>query len=117
MKVTKNRIIPLEEEEQKLVVEWLKIKKIKHTAIPNSTFTPYFNQKTKNKKMGLNPGLPDLLICLPKILLFIEMKRNDGSKPSEQQKEWIDTLNKYESVVAVVCNSYEEAKKQVEYYE
>lgn len=38
MKIIKNRIIPLEEEEQKALVQWLNIKKIKHTAIPNSTY-------------------------------------------------------------------------------
>jgi len=107
-------IIQTEFEEQKNFCEWLTLKNIKHSSIPNSTYTKSWSQKMKNKQSGLNPGLPDLLICLPNILLFIEMKRTKGGVVSEVQKEWIDTLNEYPSVYAKVCKGYDEAVKFVE---
>jgi hypothetical protein len=36
--MTKNTT-PLEEEEQAALVEWLELKKLKFTAVPNSTFS------------------------------------------------------------------------------
>ena len=68
----------------------------------------------KNKQSGLNPGLPDLLICLPHFLLFIEMKRTKGGQVSDEQKEWIRELNKYGDVLAQVCFGFDEARQLVE---
>lgn len=107
------KILPLEEDEQKALVYWLKLKGIKHTAVPNSTYTKSWSQKTKNTQMGLCAGLPDLVICLPKELLFIEMKRKPN-KPSIDQLDWINRLNDYRGVRAIVCYSFEEAKKEIE---
>lgn len=68
----------------------------------------------KNKAEGLNPGLPDLLLCLPDKLLFIEMKRTKGGVLSQYQKEWIEELNKISNVEAIVCRGCDEAIKAVE---
>jgi hypothetical protein len=106
-------IIPLEESEQKALVQWLRLKGIRHTSVPNSTWTSSWAQKAKNKAMGLCPGLPDLVVCLPKTLLFIEMKRQ-GRKPTDDQKEWIGFLNGYEGVQACVCYGFDEARETIE---
>lgn len=106
-----------EEQEQMLVVEYLEIKGHKFTAIPNSTFTTSWNQKRKNKATGLRPGLPDLLICMPKKLLFIEMKKKKVKKASTLQQEWIDELNKYPSVDAHLCSGFENAIEVIKKYE
>jgi len=109
-----NKLIPLEENEQRTVVEYLRLKNIKFSNIPNSTFTTSWNQKRKNKEMGLNPGLPDLLIILPNLLLFIEMKRIKGGTVSEYQKEWIEELNKINGVKAIVCKGADDAINKIE---
>ena len=87
---------PLEIEEQFTVVQWLEAKKIKFTATAHSTFTKSFAQKMKNKKSGLRPGCPDLLIVLQPSqsrsrkgeVLFLEMKRRKGGRLSPEQQEW-----------------------------
>jgi len=111
--------IPLEEEEQIMLANWLNMKNIKFTAIPNSTFTTSWNQKRKNKAMGLNAGLPDLMIILPKkepALIFIEMKRQKKSLSvvRKAQKEWINNLNTIENVQAEICYGAEEAINLIE---
>lgn len=106
--MTKNTS-PLEEVEQIAFVKWLELKGLKFTAIPNSTYTKSIKQKVKNKRMGLRCGLPDLLIITPKGLVFVEMKRKQGSVTSDEQKEWIEALNKLQGVQAQVCKGADEA--------
>jgi hypothetical protein len=108
---------PLETYEQEHFVNWLKIKRLTHSSIPNSTFTRSWKQKAKNKREGLNPGLPDLLVIIPKersnkkkaLMVFIEMKRVKGGVLSEHQKEWIEEINKVENVGAYVAKGAYEA--------
>lgn len=100
---------PTEYEEQVAFVEWLELKKLKHSAIPNSTYTTSWNQKRKNKAMGLNAGLPDMLIIVPTGLAFVEMKRKKGGKISPEQQSWIDALNRCSGVEARVCYGCDEA--------
>lgn len=112
----KSPLIPYEENEQRVLIEWLEIKGLKFSAIPNSTYTTSWKVKNKNKAMGVRAGLPDLLICLPNRLLFIEMKREKGGQISENQKEWIGELNQIDNVEAVVCRGFDEAKNYIENY-
>jgi len=104
---------PLEEDEQIAFVSWLEAHKLKFTAIPNSTYTKSWSQKRKNTAMGLRSGLPDLLVITPRGLLFVEMKRKQGSVTSPEQKEWIEALNKIPNVQAEVCKGADEAIKFV----
>ncbi len=94
MPITKKGwVLPTEEREQMTVVQWLEYNNYKFTAIPNSTWTPSRNQKMKNKRVGLRPGLPDMLIILKnKRLLFLEMKREKGGTVSPEQRIWIGSL-------------------------
>ena len=107
-------MIPLETNEQQTVVQYLELKGLKFSAIPNSTYTKSIKQKIKNRDEGLRSGLPDLLIVLPKKLLFIEMKREKGGVVSKFQQEWIDALNNINnSVEAVVCRGCDEAINKI----
>ena len=113
--------LPTEEEEQTTFVQWLGVKKLKFTAIPNSTYTLSWNQKRKNKATGVRKGLPDLLIIIPENtrssnggLIFIEMKRRKGGVVSPEQKEWIAALNGVMNVEAWVCRGADEAIKTME---
>ncbi len=107
--------IPLESEEQKVFVQWLELKKIKFTSVPNSTWTPSMAQKVKNKAMGLRSGFPDMIVALPNYLLCIELKRRKGGVVSQEQKDWIAALNLIPNVEARVCFGADEAIKFVEY--
>ena len=106
---------PTEYEEQVAFVEWLELKGLKFSAIPNSTFTKSWNQKRKNTATGLRAGLPDMLIIVPPGrsspggLAFVEMKRKQGGVLSPYQKEWIEALNACKFVEARVCYGHEEA--------
>ena len=99
-----------EEQEQIAFVNWIEIKGIKFSAIPNSTYTKSWSVKNRNTRTGVRAGLPDLLIALPhKGLLFIEMKRVKRGVVSEAQKSWIEVLNTIPGVEAVVCLGCEAA--------
>lgn len=97
-------IIPTEDEEQIEFVEYLVVRELKHTAIPNHTYNPHHSQQNHNKKLGLNKGLCDVLVALPDIgLAWVEMKRIKGSVTSDEQKEWIRVLNLCPGSEARVC--------------
>lgn len=102
--------IPYEEEEQRVLVDWLERKGYMFTAIPNATYTPSWKQKLKNYATGLRPGLPDIVVVLPELgLLFIELKRKKGGSLTKPQKLWIETLNKLDGIEAIVSHGAEEA--------
>lgn len=104
-----------EYEEQKCVVKYLELKKIKFTAIPNSTFTN-IGQRVRNKQSGLRPGLPDLFMIINSSGVFIEMKKKNGGIVSKEQKEWISEINKCNGLNAYICNGFEEAKEIIDFH-
>ena len=59
-------MIPTEEQEQMAFVQWLTLNNIDHFRVPNETFTRSWNQKRKNKALGVSSGVPDLFVILPK---------------------------------------------------
>jgi hypothetical protein len=106
-----------EEGEQEAVVQYLQLmqssgKIRKFTSIPNSTWTPSQKQKNKNKRLGLNPGFPDLIILTYEHAFCIEMKVKPN-KPTEEQKDWGVALQ-YAQVRTFLCYSYEEAKDVID---
>ena len=57
------------------------------------------------KAMGMSSGVPDIFIsypCGPWHGMFVEMKAKTGGRVSQEQREWIGTLNNlgYFAVVA-----------------
>jgi hypothetical protein len=100
---------PTEDFEQTLLVHWLEVKGYKFTAIPNSTYTTSIKQKMKNKRTGLRPGFPDMVVIVNKKIICIEMKRTRGGTLTPEQKIWIEALN-YAGVPTRVCKGFEEAK-------
>lgn len=123
---------PTEHQECLLLVEYLKLKRLKFTHIPNETFTKSWSQKHKNKKEGVSKGFPDYAIIIPaqifkpadtrindrvirkSVLIFIEMKRTKLSTTSPEQKEWIEALNTVENVGAFICKGFDEAKQVID---
>jgi len=94
---------PKEYEEAVVLADWLRIKGIKFSHLAQETFTRSWGTKMKNKRMGVNPGVPDFLVITPKGLCFIELKRIKGGVVSPEQREWIDSLNNLPGVEARVC--------------
>jgi len=118
-----------EAQEQINLINYLKLKGYKYTAIPNNTFTPSWGQKIKNKSMGLMKGFPDLVVILPfangnRHLIAIELKKakltlksgklsSSNSTTYPEQQEWVDELNKCEGIGAYICYGAEEAKNLI----
>lgn len=100
---------PLEEVEQEILVNWLEANGFKFTAVPNSTYTKSWKQKAKNKRTGLRPGFPDMIVLTHVGMLCIELKRKKGSTTSPEQTEWVDAINATPGVQAEICYGADEA--------
>lgn len=89
---------PLEYEECIIFTDWLNIMKslgkiVDYAHIPNGTYTPSWNQKRKNARLGVSAGFPDYaIITRGRHLLFVEMKRVKGGRVSEEQEFWLKEL-------------------------
>ncbi len=103
--------LPLSEDQEQIAfVAYLEARGLKYSAIPNSTYTPHMSVKQRNHRLGLRPGLPDLVVVLPNVgLAFIEMKRKKRGVVSLAQAEWIEALNTCSGVEARVCRGCDEA--------
>lgn len=102
-----------EDQEQQLLVQYCDVKGFKRFRVPNETFTKSWNQKRKNKMLGVSAGVPDLFVIVNGQLCAIEMKRKKKSSTSQAQKEWITALNDA-GIPARVCKGFEEAKDFIE---
>lgn len=113
------RIVKSEDEEQALLVDWLRSQGIRFYAIPNGGKRE-IKEAVKFKRTGVSAGVPDLCIPIPVPSagyhgLYIELKRQRGSTVTEKQKEWIEFLvnNGY---YAQVAYGFDEARKTVLFY-
>ena len=103
-------MIPKEETEQIAFVNWLEAMNIKFSAIPSSTYTKSWSVKNRNTRMGVRPGVPDLMIALPGVgIVWIELKRQKGGVVSQYQKDWIATLNACPGTQAFIAKGCDEA--------
>lgn len=115
-----------EEQEQQVVCQWLTVQGLQFWHTPNSTWTTSIKQKVKNKRLGVQPGIPDLFVVVPTTrskdgkghLLGIELKREKGGVVSPHQAQWIDILNQihFEVIQARVCHGSKEAIEHVMSY-
>lgn len=104
---------PLEDEEQKIVVEYCDLRGYPRFRVPNETYTKSWKQKTKNATLGVSAGVPDLFILVSDQLIFVEMKRTAGSSTSTAQKAWIAKLNNA-GIPGKVCKGANEAIEFIE---
>lgn len=96
---TKNKpnLSPLEGTECKAFVQYLEILQAQGTDIlfshmANETFTKSWKTKNRNKAMGVRSGLPDYIIIINGLVVWLEMKRKTGGVISASQKEWLERL-------------------------
>lgn len=112
-----------EEIEQIAFVNWLKLKKIEHFAVVNENAMSGINRfmatkiASRSKRMGKRKGTSDIVVMLPKQILFIEMKkcqgiRKDGKRRNvnmleDEQKAFLDNVDTFpyaKGFVAYGCN-------------
>lgn len=109
-----------EDQVQYQVIEYLELlqnqgKVILFSHVPSSTFTKSWSVKARNKRLGVRPGVPDLIIVLPYKVLFLELKREKGGVLSEHQKNWISSLEQVSGNVFVsVAKGFDEAKTAID---
>ena len=107
----------IEEQEQKALVQWLRLKKIFHFAPMNENKQSFTNPKlammigNKAKAMGKVKGVSDIIVMLPKKILFIELKRQERSKAkvSDSQNAFLSKIGQFCYAKGYVCYGAKEA--------
>lgn len=120
--------IPLEDDEIKYFHQWLELKKIPHSHIPNEvggSSQAVKMRAIKMKRLGTSKGFPDLIVLVPikgvtghvdtYQMLAIEMKRKKGSTVSPEQKQWIKMLE-LAGIPSRICRGADEAIEFVKEY-
>lgn len=114
---------PLEEQEQKWLLKWVELNIPAHPElalfyhIPNEGKRSYRTGR-ELVAQGMKKGVPDNCLPVPKgkyAALYIELKRKKGSKISDEQRGWIDALNRAGNR-AVICKGWEEAAAEIMAY-
>lgn len=109
--------VPSEAQEQKALFEWAAWAKGKYPALALMYHVPNGGSRNpveaKNLKLqGVKPGVPDICLPVPNPVytaLYIELKRRKGGRVSDDQRGWINALNRVGNL-AVVCKGWEEAR-------
>lgn len=96
------QILPTEGEEQRMLFEWIELKKRKYPELGLCFHIP--NGGSRNlleahnlKTQGVKAGVPDLFLPVPSGSwhgLFIELKRQKGGRVSDKQRQWLTDLEK-----------------------
>ena len=111
-------IIPTEEQEQLALVQWLELHKIRYTHVPNEG-KHKVQYRVKQKRLGVKPGVPDILIfdhppLYPEnVGVAIELKRRKGGRVTPEQTHWLTILQERGWAVAV-CRGADEAIRFLE---
>ena len=106
---------PLETSEQRTLVAWMRMRGIRHFAVPNGAILGGRNKwglLNKLKAEGMLPGAPDLVLIDPAPrtgeVVCLELKRRKGGKLSKSQEAVLDQL--YEAGWhVIVANGAKEA--------
>ena len=117
------RMEPSEENEQITLFEWAATMTYTYPELRWMYHIPNGGSRGKAeagrfRAMGVKSGVPDVALDIPRggfHGLRVEMKRRDGGKLSDAQKEWIDHYNAI-GYRAVVCHGWQEAAKAIEEY-
>lgn len=98
--------VPSEHVEQRnFVSQWRRGRPERIFAIPNGEHRSK-SVGARLKLEGVSPGVPDL--CVPELLLWIEMKRQQGGTVSEAQDDWLGYLRAL-GHVCIVAKGCDEA--------
>jgi hypothetical protein len=112
--------IPLEKDEQKQFIKYLRKKRLIYASISNENILSYLNRTVaarvmkELKEMGLQPAFPDLMVMLPTKMVFVEMKRIKRSRTSDEQKIWNIVLDALPYASAYICKGSSKAIEVIE---
>lgn len=115
-----NKYCPSETEEEITFSSWCEQKGYTHWHVPQETFTKSWKQKKKNEEMGVLSGVSDHWVKLPTplhpegSLIVIELKRQFGNTPTDEQIKFMLEMEKIDNVTAVCCYGGDEAIKLCE---
>ena len=102
---------------QKAICEFLDLSNILFCGSMGGNYQAHISQRIKAKKSGYKRGFPDLFIYEPRGKyhgLAIELKVG-YNKPTKEQLEWIEQLNK-RNYKAVVCRGIDETLYELQKY-
>lgn len=103
--------------EQEAVVQFCELSRIPVAHIPNEGKRSA-SYAAQMRRMGLAKGFPDLFIPVARSGfhgLFIELKCDCKSKPTAEQKAWIEYLNRA-GYRAAVCHGADAAIEEIKNY-
>ena len=105
---------PSEHEEQKGFIDWWRVRfpDVLIFAIPNGEHRAISVAK-RLKAEGVVRGVPDLYV--PKLKLWVEMKRQKGGRLSEEQKKIIPYLESIGDAVIVGYGAEDASRKVLEF--
>jgi len=115
---------PTESEIQMQIVEYLSIlenqkKVLWFTGSWNGQFQKSIAVKMKMKREWIRAGMPDLFIVFRSQIVLIELKREKGWYPTEEQKKAIEAINTawdQWNCSAFIAYWFQEAKKIIDWY-
>lgn len=123
-----NSIIPTEDQECEVFVQWLRLNNIPHAHISNESRSGSKNamiRGAKLKRMGQSRGYWDYDIFVPikgiagvvdcYEIIKIEMKRKKGGTISPEQKEW-QKIYEMAGIPCKICKGADEAIDFVKNY-
>lgn len=113
--MTKRLPVPLESDEAKTFVAWLRAKGYKFFHAPSETgSSPEARRRAiRMKQQGTVRGWPDYMIIKDYQLIAVELKRVRGSVVSPEQLEWLHVL----AGCGVQCAVAHGAKEAIEFVE
>lgn len=114
---------PTEAQEQEALFSWAAYNRGKYPQLELMYHIPNEGKRSgmngyRLKAQGLRKGVPDICLPVPSgryTALYIELKRMDGGRVSEEQRGWISALNRV-GCRAVVCHGWEAARVEIEQY-
>lgn len=110
--------IPTEDEEQRVVVQWLELHGVLFCHVPNGGYRRPV-EAAIFRGLGVRAGVPDFLIFDPPPMephrpgVALEMKRRVGGRVSESQRFWLEALGARGWYTAV-CRGADEAIETLE---
>lgn len=97
-----------EAEEQRELIKALDRLGILYFHVPNEN--PSARERMKGASLGVKAGVPDLVVFMQEVILFIELKAKDKiAKITPEQLWWNERLNTYEYARAYICRGANEA--------
>lgn len=109
-----NKYLTPEDRTQIAVTEYIRLQYptavIHHS--PNEGKRSKFEQ-FKIKVLGTKAGFPDLLIFHKGVKLALELKRDKGPNPTDNQVAWLKTLRDF-GFIATHAKGFDEAKKVID---